>query len=140
MSWQRFWPSLSEAVLRVFCSVDLALSISVTVYQSTLPVHHYNHPTSTRHNQHATTSTGAGFEKNTLISGHLYQLFSYMAHCKPLNPTKKIEGVLIYPLYDNYVNSSAITPSGSLRVITVDFKQEWNEISRDLLAIALAKS
>jgi 5-methylcytosine-specific restriction enzyme subunit McrC len=86
------------------------------------------------------SSTRGTFEKNTLNSGHLYQLFSYMSHCKVLNPTKRIEGVLIYPLYDNYVNSSAITPSGSLRVITVDFKQEWNEISRDLLAIALAKS
>lgn len=76
------------------------------------------------------------FNKQTLNSGHLYQIFSYMSHCSEANLEKKISGALIYPLYDTPIDSVTQTCHGSLRVKTVDFKREWGDISDDLLDLA----
>jgi len=80
------------------------------------------------------------FNKQTLNSGHLYQVFSYMSHCREINPGKKISGALIYPLYDTPIDSVTQTPSGLLRVKTIDFKRDWTDISDELLDIVLGSS
>ena len=76
------------------------------------------------------------YGKLTLSSGHLYQLFTYMHHCGEANPEKKVRGALVYPLYKIDVDSIVETSAGSLRVKTVDFKQEWEKVRQDLLELA----
>lgn len=80
------------------------------------------------------------FNKETLNSDHLYQVFSYMSHCSEINPDKKISGALIYPLYETPIDAVTQTPSGPLRVKTIDFKREWTDISEELLDVALGSS
>lgn len=79
------------------------------------------------------------FKSRTLNSSHLYQIFTYMSHCRALNPKKKISGILIYPLYENKVDTYTDTPSGELRVKTVDFKRDWEDIRDELIEIVITR-
>lgn len=74
----------------------------------------------------------AGFSK-TLNSAHLYQMFSYMSHAGKQNFGKRIDGLLIYPKYDQSVDETIKTDQGDLRVVTVDFQCDWGATSRQLL-------
>jgi 5-methylcytosine-specific restriction enzyme subunit McrC len=81
------------------------------------------------------TSKRQDYKKQTLNSGHLYQVFTYMSYCSDINSGKKINGALIYPLYQNEVDTYTDTPNGKLRVKTVDFKRDWVDIRDELLEV-----
>jgi 5-methylcytosine-specific restriction enzyme subunit McrC len=72
------------------------------------------------------------FSNGTLNSGHLYQIFTYMAHASSLNSEKSVKGVLIYPQYDQFVDEQVVTLHGSLRVRTINFKEGWSSIESKL--------
>ena len=76
------------------------------------------------------------FSTDSLNSGHLYQLFSYMVHAGSVNPGKLISGALIYPEYERKVDESIRTDFGAIRVKTVNFTQDWTDVSRELLELA----
>lgn len=76
------------------------------------------------------------FSTDSLNSSHLYQLFSYMVHAGSVNPGKSILGALIYPEYEREVNESIETEFGAIRVKTVNFRQDWTAVSRELLELA----
>ena len=76
------------------------------------------------------------FSSSTLNSGHLYQIFSYMAHAATQNPQKKISGLLVYPQYEYAVDENIMTIHGNLRVKTIDFKTEWQAIFFELKELA----
>ena len=76
------------------------------------------------------------FSTDSLNSGHLYQLFSYMVHARSVNQGKSISGALIYPEYEREVDESIETEFGAIRVKTVNFKQDWTVVSRELLELA----
>lgn len=69
----------------------------------------------------------------TLNSAHLYQMFSYMSHAGKQTFGKRIDGLLIYPKYELFVDKTIKTEQGDLRAVTVDFQADWNTVSRQLL-------
>lgn len=79
-----------------------------------------------------TKRTGYG-ERFTLNSNHLYQMFSYMAHASYANPGKQTTGVLLYPEYENEIDEVMQTSGGSLRVKTINFLDDWETVSAQLL-------
>ena len=76
------------------------------------------------------------FSSSTLNSGHLYQIFSYMAHAAIQNPQKKISGLLVYPQYEHAVDENIMTIHGNLRVKTIEFKTDWQAIFFQLKELA----
>ena len=76
-------------------------------------------------------------DKRTLISGNLYQMYTYLNH---LNSNKKTKGILLYPyngeaISEKYevdiMNSSQINKS-VLQIQTIDLSQEWRNIEEEL--------
>ena len=76
-------------------------------------------------------------DKRTLISGNLYQMYTYLNH---LNSSKKTKGVLLYPyngesISEKYevdiMNSNQINKS-VLQIQTIDLSQEWRKIEEEL--------
>lgn len=76
-------------------------------------------------------------DKRTLISGNLYQMYTYLNH---LNSNKKTKGVLLYPynseaISEKYevdiMNSNQINKS-ILQIQTIDLSQEWRKIEEEL--------
>ena len=82
-------------------------------------------------------SKRGGFSKSTLNSGHLYQKCSYMSHAKAKSSSKSVSGILIYPQYSLSLDEVTKTPVGPLRVKTINFHRTWEDISDELLQIAL---
>lgn len=77
------------------------------------------------------------FDKSTLISGHLYQIFTYVKN-KDTNNTGNVSGVLLYAKTEE-----EITPDNEYRmsgnrisVKTLDLSGEWEEIRSQLDGIA----
>ena len=79
-------------------------------------------------------------DKRTLISGNLYQMYTYLNH---LNSSKKTKGVLLYPyngesISEKYevdiMNSNQINKS-ILQIQTIDLSQEWRKIEEELNTI-----
>ncbi|WP_342476566.1 restriction endonuclease [Paenibacillus sp. FSL H7-0350] len=77
------------------------------------------------------------FDKATLISGHLYQIFTYVKN-KDTNNTGNVSGVLLYAKTEE-----EITPDNEYRmsgnrisVKTLDLSGEWEEIRSQLDGIA----
>lgn len=77
-------------------------------------------------------------QRQTLNSGHLYQMFSYMAHARATNPLKRISGILLYPEYEASVDQRVDTAAGPLRVKTINFRNVWDDVSQDLLNLLKA--
>lgn len=92
------------------------------------------------------------FEKESFISGNMYQMMAYLNN---INVDNKLRGILLYPLpfdstsvnesYDVKVVSKNNTVNyATIQFITIDLSQDWRNISYDLLDIvdhnlALAK-
>jgi len=79
-------------------------------------------------------------DKRTLISGNLYQMYTYLNH---LNSNKKTKGILLYPYngeeisekYDvNIMNQNNINES-ILQIQTIDLSKNWREIEEELNSI-----
>ena len=79
-------------------------------------------------------------DKRTLISGNLYQMYTYLNH---LNSSKKTKGILLYPYngeeisekYDiNIMNQNNINDS-ILQIQTIDLSKNWREIEKELNSI-----
>lgn len=77
---------------------------------------------------------------HTLNSAHLYQMFSYMSHAGKQSPGKRIGGLLIYPKYELCVDETIETQQGELRVVTVDFQCEWEQLSSGLIDLVATRS
>lgn len=78
--------------------------------------------------------------KKTLISGNLYQMYTYMNH---IESCKNIKGILLYPYNGEEISEKydmkAIYNDGirraELQIQTIDLSKEWREIERQLLEI-----
>lgn len=80
------------------------------------------------------------FDGNSVFnSNHLYQIHTYMSHAQARTPEKVIAGALIYPQYDQAIDASIPTLAGQLRIKTIDFKKNWEDIERQLDDVILAK-
>ncbi|WP_010281134.1 5-methylcytosine-specific restriction endonuclease system specificity protein McrC [Bacillus timonensis] len=75
-----------------------------------------------------------GSEK--LISGNLYQLFSYLSNYQDRGfPKKELKGMLLYPLTGKELDLSYEIKGYRINVCTVDLNQDWKRIHTRLKEI-----
>jgi len=75
-----------------------------------------------------------GFPKK-LRSGHLYQLYTYLAHAQLRYPGRQVDGALIYPSTGPKLRADYTIAGHRVRVRAVRLDQDWRDIHRDLLAV-----
>lgn len=83
---------------------------------------------------HATTLTER-FGKQTIRSGHLYQLFSYMHHLSLQSPAARVSGVLIYPRTTSSVCVQVELSGYPVKVVAIDLSMSSSQIHNDLLMV-----
>lgn len=71
----------------------------------------------------------------SLHSGNLYQMFSYLRNFPHKSGSSVTEGILVYALADRQLDVSYNFHGHRLRLYTVDLKQHWTGIRRDLLCL-----
>ncbi|NVO84292.1 5-methylcytosine restriction system specificity protein McrC [Hymenobacter terrestris] len=77
------------------------------------------------------------YDKEKLISSHLYQLYAYVQHARLPNDARPIEGLLLYPVVTvAFQHSYALKgTSHHLRVATINLDQPWQDVERNLLGL-----
>lgn len=76
------------------------------------------------------------FDKETLKSEHLYQLFAYLKNLERKDARyKNSEGLLLYPTTQAPISFSTRVQGHRVRVATIDLAQDFKHIQRDLLGI-----
>jgi 5-methylcytosine-specific restriction enzyme subunit McrC len=76
------------------------------------------------------------FGKDSVRSGHLYQLFAYLKNLERRGGANaNAEGVLLYPLVDAPLDLRFTVQGHAVRVATIDLAQEWRQIHGRLLEL-----
>jgi 5-methylcytosine-specific restriction enzyme subunit McrC len=75
------------------------------------------------------------FQKEKLISKHLYQLFTYLHHSHRTKPEQTLEGMLLYPVVNQELNLEYTLSGYKVRICTINLNQPWLEIKSDLLRL-----
>lgn len=75
------------------------------------------------------------YDRQRLISPHLYQLFAYLQNQRP-SPGQSLEGILLYPVGAATVDARYELGGHPVRVVTLDVHQPWPGIAADLLELA----
>ena len=77
------------------------------------------------------------YDKEKLISGHLYQLYAYVQHARRQRPARPVRGLLLYPVVRQPLRFQyELTGTADwLEVATLDLGQHWTGVERDLLAL-----
>jgi 5-methylcytosine-specific restriction enzyme subunit McrC len=78
------------------------------------------------------------FGRQSLHSAHLYQMFAYLKNVPGTQGADAIEGMLVYALADRPLDHSYRLHGHRVRITTIDLKQHWTGIRRDLLALLTA--
>lgn len=83
------------------------------------------------------TLASSQFGKESIRSGHLYQIFSYLKNIASNGGNDaSAEGVLLYPTVGRHLSNSYKLLGHSVRIETVDLGQEWRVITDRLMQIA----
>lgn len=81
------------------------------------------------------------YEKQTIDSGHLYQIFAYVKNLEARGGADQYaEGILLYPAVTRRLNLHYTIRGHTIRVCTIDLSQNWQAIKRDLLELLIPKS
>lgn len=75
------------------------------------------------------------YQKEKLISKHLYQLFTYLHHSPKTKSNQAVEGLLLYPVVNQELNLEYTLSNYKIRICTINLNQPWPEIKKDLLQI-----
>ena len=76
------------------------------------------------------------YEKRSLRSEHLYQLFAYLKNSERVGPEyEDAEGILLYPAVGEKVDFRAVIQGHPVRVSTVNLDQDWRGVRGDLLGV-----
>ena len=76
------------------------------------------------------------YDRETIYSPHLYQLFAYLKNVEPRGGVDaKAEGILLYPVADRNIRLNYQMPGHMLRIRTVNLSRPWQEIHNELLQI-----
>jgi 5-methylcytosine-specific restriction enzyme subunit McrC len=79
---------------------------------------------------------GRYYDKETIISGHLYQLFAYLKNLAKKRPEyEHCEGMLLYPTVETDLHLQYTLHGHRITVSTIDLAQDWREIHRQLLSL-----
>lgn len=79
------------------------------------------------------------YDKEKLISGHLYQLFAYVQHTQRLTPSYPVRGMLLYPVVQQPLRFryQLAGTTDCLEVATINLGQHWTRVEEDLLALLI---
>jgi 5-methylcytosine-specific restriction enzyme subunit McrC len=73
------------------------------------------------------------WNRSTLHSAHLYQLYAYLRN-KEIEPGwEDCEGMLLYPTVNQTLELNYTTGGHKVMIRTLDLNQEWTKIKRDML-------
>ena len=72
------------------------------------------------------------YDKQKLISGHLYQLFAYLKNHSETTAAKPVEGMLLYPVVEQELNLSYQLHGHKISINTINLAQPWQDIKKDL--------
>ena len=75
------------------------------------------------------------FDKATIRSQHLYQLFSYLRNSLPAQRESPVEGMLLYPTVTRHLDLMYRIHGHLIRICTINLNQHWQSIRKDLLAL-----
>jgi 5-methylcytosine-specific restriction enzyme subunit McrC len=77
------------------------------------------------------------YGSDSVHSSNLYQIFSYLKNIALRGGNDaEAEGVLLYPVVDRAISKSYQLHDHTIRIETVDLREDWQSISRRLLNIA----
>jgi 5-methylcytosine-specific restriction enzyme subunit McrC len=78
----------------------------------------------------------ANYGSRTVHSDNLYQLLAYLrGSSQSTSPDLSIEGMLVYPVGEQYVNLSYTIDGYPVRIFTLNLGQPWFQIEVDLLKL-----
>lgn len=76
------------------------------------------------------------YGRATFRSAHLYQLATYLQNVSATEKRgRSVEGILLYPAGENLLDAQLRVLGYPLRVVTLNLRQVWQGIHRDLLAL-----
>lgn len=77
------------------------------------------------------------YNKEKIISAHLYQLYAYVQHAQRQEPTRPVDGLLLYPVVDGQLRHSyqLLDTAHRLRVATINLNQGWQAVEEELLGL-----
>jgi 5-methylcytosine-specific restriction enzyme subunit McrC len=75
------------------------------------------------------------YEKTSFISGHLYQLFTYLKNQELRPGWSAVSGMLLYATVDEPFDEHVHVHGHSIRVVSVSLNQDWQKLSAALLAL-----
>lgn len=78
---------------------------------------------------------GTWWDKESIRSSHLYQLFSYLKNDE-YNTNQRARGILLYPKVEKSIDLQYQIHGFSIKVCTLDLTRDWREIHEKLLGIA----
>lgn len=79
------------------------------------------------------------YESETVHSGNLYQLFTYLKNLQ-IGEHRQVEGILLYPTVGKSLNLQYRIQGHSIRVVTVDLDADWRTIHERLLGLISKRS
>jgi 5-methylcytosine-specific restriction enzyme subunit McrC len=80
--------------------------------------------------------TKSQFGGERLMSNHLYQLNTYLAHVAAREPERKVSGMLLYPQNSEPVELNYKLLGRQVKVASVDLAAEWPDIHQRLITLA----
>ncbi len=75
------------------------------------------------------------YEKTSFISGHLYQLFTYLKNQERQPGWEKARGMLLYATVDEPFDEHVHLHGHPIRVVSVRLDQDWQKLSAELLSL-----
>ena len=73
------------------------------------------------------------------LSGHIYQLFSYLRNQATMPGWGSVRGMLLYPTVGESIDEVVSIQGHQIRVISIDLGQPWRAIAGDLLELLAPK-
>ena len=75
------------------------------------------------------------YDKQKLISGHLYQLFAYLKNQPARQQISPVEGILLYPVVQQELDLVYQLQGHRVNIKTINLNQPWPAIKTDLLQL-----
>ena len=77
------------------------------------------------------------YETNKFHSGNLYQILSYLTNQSVQPGFEDVRGMLLYPTVDESFDEHVTIQGNQIRIVTINLDQDWEGVSRDLLALVI---
>lgn len=78
------------------------------------------------------------FDRRRFVSGNLYQMLAYLRSQARQPGWAAVRGMLLYPTVDHRFDETVHLEGHSIRLVSIDLNQHWENISDDLLQLLRA--